>query len=106
MNANLKIRMTQLAGLLLLAAWWMTSAQPASARPLPPGDPTTVGLTATGSASAPFPAAPIVVHDHLSVWAYLLVAAIAVAATLVAVLAVRAIRRASSGRAAKQLRPA
>ena len=39
MNANLKIRVTQLAGLLLLAAWWMSSAQPASARPLPPGDP-------------------------------------------------------------------
>jgi hypothetical protein len=104
MNANLKIRVTQLAGLLLLAAWWMTSAQPASARPLPPGDP--IGLTTTGSASAPLPAAAIVVHDQPSVWAYLLVAAIAVAVTLVAAWAVRAIRGASSGRAAKQLRAA
>jgi hypothetical protein len=106
MNANLKIRVTQIAGLLLLAAWWMTSAQPASARPLPPGDPTAIDLTATGSASAPFPAAPIVVHDHLSVWAYLLVAAITVAATLVAVWAVRALRLASSGRQARQLQSA
>jgi hypothetical protein len=106
MNANLKIRVTQLAGLLLLAAWWVTSAQPASARPLAPGDATAVELAATRSASAPIPATAIVVHDHPSMWAYLLVAAIAVAVTLAGVWTLSTIRRAASGRQAKQLRPA
>jgi hypothetical protein len=106
MNANLKIRVTQLAGLLLLAAWWMTSAQSASARPLPPGDPTGLGLTPASTTSASAPAAAVIVHDHPSVAAYLLVAALAVAVTLAAVLAFHAIRRASSGRQAKQLSPA
>jgi hypothetical protein len=106
MNANLKIRLTQLAGLLLLACWWMTSAQSASARPLPPGDVIGSGPTTTGSTTAPVPAATVVVHDHPSVWAYLLVAVVAVTVTLLTVWAVRTIRRASSGRQAKQLQPA
>jgi hypothetical protein len=79
----------------------MASVQPASARPLPPGDPTAIYATSTRSASA-----PIVVHDHLSVWAYLLVAAITVAATLAVLWAVSAVRLASSGRQAKQLQSA
>jgi hypothetical protein len=106
MPANLKIRVTQLAGLLLLACWWMTSAQSASARPLPPGDLTATDLTATASSSTPLPAASIVVHDHLSIWTYLLVAVIAVGATLAVLWAVRAVRLASSGRQGKQLQSA
>jgi hypothetical protein len=106
MNPNLRIRVTQIAGLLLLAAWWMTSVQPASARPLPPGDPAAIGLTTSGSTPTPLPAAAIIVHDHPSVWAYLLAAAIAVVVTLVAVWAARAVRLASSRRPAKQLRSA
>ena len=105
MNANLKIRLTQLAGLLLIAAWWMSSTQSASARPLPPGDPIGNGLPSAATTSTTVPAT-VVVHDHPSAWAYLLVAVIAVAATLVAVWAFRTIRRASSGRQAKQLQPA
>lgn len=105
MSSTLKTRGTQLAGLLLLAAWWLTSAGPAAARPLPPGDPTRLGST-TGGSTAPLPATPILVHDHPSIWAYLLVASIAVAVTLATVGAIGGIRRAAAGRQVRQLDPA
>jgi hypothetical protein len=102
MNANSKIRLTQIAGLLMLFGWWITSAQSASAMPLPPGDP----ATGTGLTSTPIPAATVVVHDHPSLWAYLLVAAIAIVATLAVVWVARTIRRTSTGRPTDRLRPA
>jgi hypothetical protein len=105
MNANSKIRLTQIAGLLMLFGWWITSAQSASAMPLPPGDPGSVDATGTGL-TTPIPATPVVVHDHPSLWAYLLVAAIAIVATLAVVWVARTIRRTSTGRPTDRLRPA
>lgn len=84
-----KIHLLQLTGLSAALAWFFASALPASAMPAPPPDD-------AGVPAAPTPPAPvqsIVVHDHVSLWAYVAVAAVAVVVTLVLVALVRYLRR-------------
>jgi hypothetical protein len=89
--------MTQIAAVLLLFSWWLASAQPASAMQAPPND--------TDASSVPAPTT-IVVHDHVTLQAYLLVAVIAVVATLAAITLARWTRRRQGGRQAARLQPA
>lgn len=84
-----KIRLLQLTGLSAVLAWFFASGLPASAMPAPPPDD--AGIPA--APAPPEPAQPIVVHDHVSLWAYVAVAAVAVVVTLVLVALVRYLRR-------------
>jgi hypothetical protein len=80
-----KTRYAQIIGTLLLG-WYTSTSLPASAQILPdPG-------RGPGPVPAPAPAA-IVVHQHVSLWTYALVAALAVLVTLAVLAALRWSRR-------------
>jgi hypothetical protein len=95
-------RLIQASCPALLLAAYLSAAVPASARPAPPPED-------TGTAT-PLPGPPtypsfvhdhvdhVVVHDHVSPWAYLLITSLAVLTTLVIVTLVVRLRRVSSGR--------
>jgi hypothetical protein len=92
------LRLNRIAvALLVLLAGSVGTAQLASAMTLPmpdAGGPTLPSV-------APVASRTLVVHDHVSLWAYLLIAVLAVAATLVVVAVVavvRPLRRALTGR--------
>jgi hypothetical protein len=77
-----KTRLTSLGCLMLLLAWYISSALPASATPDPPP-----GYYPSPAARLPAgpPAQPTVVHDHISPWSYVLIVGLTIVATLVAV---------------------
>jgi hypothetical protein len=92
-----KIRLTVISTLALVLAWYIGSTASASAMPAPPAD---------GGGSPPIPPPqPTVVHDHVSAWTYVLIAGVAVVATLLIVALAGRVRRASSVRRARLQQP-
>ena len=94
MNPFRNTRVTQVAALLLLSAYWLTSAQPASASAIPAPD-SDAASTATPAVTEP---ATVVIHGHTSLWVYAGVAVLAVVVTLVAVGLARWARQVGSAR--------
>lgn len=94
----IKTRLIQLSCLALLLAGCLGSAVPASATPDPPP-----GYYPSPEAPQVRPA---VVHDHVSLSTYVLIAGLAVVATLLLVALARRLRRASAGRRATVRHPA
>jgi hypothetical protein len=92
-----KIRLTMISSVALIMAWYVSSAVSASARPAPPAD--------GGGTLAPPPPQPTIVHDHVSAWTYVLIAGVAVVATLLIVALAARVRRASSGRRTRLAQP-
>ena len=88
-----KIYSVPLGALIVLIAY-VSSTVAASAMP-PPPEPVVEG----GAAAAPMHMHTTVVHEYVSVWTYALVAATAVAATL---LVVALVRKATTARPASQ----
>jgi hypothetical protein len=86
-----KIRLTQLGCLMLLIAWYVSSASPASATPDPPP-----GYYAW---PAPLPAGPppqpAVIHDHIALGSYVLIVGLTVVSTLIVVAMTARLRRPS-----------
>jgi hypothetical protein len=92
-----KIRLSLISCLALVMAWYVSSAVSASARPAPPAD--------GGGTLATPPPQPAVIHDRVSAWTYVLIAGVAVVATLLIVGLAGRLRRASSGRRAELEQP-
>jgi hypothetical protein len=92
-----EIRLTVIGTLALVLAWYIGSAASASAMPAPPAD--------GGGALPTPPPQPTVVHDHISAWTYVLIAGVAVVATLLIVALAGRVRRASSVRRARLQQP-
>jgi hypothetical protein len=93
-----RTRLIQLSCLTLLLAGYLGSALPASATPDPPPGyyPSPAGP----------PPRPTVVHDHVSLATYVLVAGLAVVATLLVVALTSRLRRASADRRTTLRHPA
>jgi hypothetical protein len=94
--AMTKIRLTQLGCLMLLIAWYVSSALPASATPDPPP-----GYYASPAAPLPAgpPAQPSVIHDHIALGSYVLIVGLTVVGTLIVVAMTARLRRPSVRRA-------
>jgi hypothetical protein len=90
--AMTKIRLTQLGCLMLLIAWYVSSALPASATPDPPP-----GYYASPAAPLPAgpPAQPPVIHDHIALGSYVLIVGLTVVGTLILVAMTARLRRPS-----------
>ena len=91
-----KIRLTRLGCLMILIAWYVTSAWPASATPDPPP-----GYYASPAAPLPVdpPAQPAVVHEHIALGSYVLIVVLTVVGTLIVVAMTARLRRPSVRRA-------
>lgn len=91
-TAMTKIRLTQLGCLMLLIAWYVSSASPASATPDPPP-----GYYAWPAAPLPAgpPPQPAVIHDHIALGSYVLIVGLTVVGTLIVVAMTARLRRPS-----------
>jgi hypothetical protein len=86
-----KIRYILLAVVLTLLGWYLAAAVPASASRPPAdsgGNPVVSGVTA--------PAQPATVHEQTASWWFVLVAAVAIVATLAVVVGIARFRRSSA----------
>jgi hypothetical protein len=92
-TAMTKIRLTQLGCLMLLIAWYVSSASPASATPDPP--PGYYAWPAAPLPAGPPPPQPAVIHDHIALGSYVLIVGLTVVGTLILVAMTARLRRPS-----------